>query len=82
MGLIFETPILIFFLSRLGIVTPKFLLAKFKYAVVIIFIIAAIITPTPDVVTQSALAIPMIMLYLLGIGISVLFGKKTPREEI
>lgn len=81
MGLVFETPILIFFLSRLGIVTPKFLLAKFKYAVVIIFIIAAIITPTPDVVTQSALAIPMILLYLLGIGISILFGKKTPREE-
>lgn len=76
MGLVFETPILIFFLSRLGIVTPQFLLAKFKYAVVAIFIIAAIITPTPDMVTQAALAIPMIVLYLLGIGISMLFGKR------
>jgi sec-independent protein translocase protein TatC len=76
MGLVFETPILIFFLSRLGIVTPAFLLQKFKYAVVVIFIIAAIITPTPDMVTQSALAVPMIVLYLLGIGISYLFGKK------
>lgn len=75
MGLVFETPILIFFLSRLGIVTPQFLLAKFKYAVLIIFIIAAIITPTPDMVTQSALAVPMVLLYLLGIGISFLFGK-------
>lgn len=77
MGLVFETPILIFFLSRLGIVTPAFLLQKFKYAVVLIFIIAAIITPTPDMVTQSALAIPMILLYLLGIAISYMFGKKT-----
>lgn len=76
MGLVFETPILIFFLARLGIVTPAFLLQKFKYALVIIFIIAAIITPTPDVVTQAALAVPMILLYLLGIGISYLFGKK------
>ncbi len=76
MGLVFETPMLIFFLSRLGIVTPQFLLRKFKYAVLIIFIIAAIITPTPDPVTQSALAVPMIALYLLGVGISMLFGKK------
>jgi sec-independent protein translocase protein TatC len=76
MGLVFETPMLIFFLARLGIVTPQFLLRKFKYAVLIIFIIAAIITPTPDPVTQSALAVPMILLYLLGVGISMLFGKK------
>lgn len=78
MGIVFETPILIFFLSRLGIVTPGFLLAKFKYAVLIIFIIAAIITPTPDMVTQSALAVPMILLYLLGIAISYVFGKREP----
>ncbi|HVT46121.1 MAG TPA: twin-arginine translocase subunit TatC [Thermoanaerobaculia bacterium] len=76
MGLVFETPILVFFLSRIGIVTPAFLIQKFKYAVVLIFIIAAIITPTPDIVTQSALAVPMILLYALGIGISYLFGRK------
>ena len=76
MGLVFETPILIFFLSRLGIVTPQFLLQNFKYAVVVIFIIAAVITPTPDMVTQSALAVPMVLLYVLGIAISFLFGKK------
>jgi sec-independent protein translocase protein TatC len=76
MGLVFETPILIFFLSRIGLVTPAFLVQKFKYAVVIIFIIAAVMTPTPDMVTQAALALPMILLYLLGIGISYLFGKK------
>jgi sec-independent protein translocase protein TatC len=75
-GLVFETPILIFFLARLGIVTPAFLLQKFKYAVVLAFIIAAIVTPTPDMVTQTALAVPMIGLYALGIGIAYLFGKK------
>ena len=77
-GLVFETPILIFFLARLGIVTPAFLLQKFKYAVVLAFVIAAVVTPTPDMVTQSALAIPMILLYLLGIGIAYVFGKKVP----
>ena len=75
-GLVFETPILIFFLARLGIVTPAFLLQKFKYAIVLSFVIAAIVTPTPDMVTQTALAVPMILLYALGIGIAFLFGKK------
>ncbi len=75
-GLVFETPILIFFLARLGIVTPAFLMQKFKYAVVLAFVISAIITPTPDVVTQAALAVPMILLYLIGVGVAYLFAKK------
>jgi sec-independent protein translocase protein TatC len=75
-GLVFETPILIFFLARLGIVTPAFLMQKFKYAIVLSFVIAAIVTPTPDIVTQAALAIPMIVLYLIGVGVAFLFGKK------
>ncbi|HYH06389.1 MAG TPA: twin-arginine translocase subunit TatC [Thermoanaerobaculia bacterium] len=75
-GCVFETPILIFFLARLGIVTPAFLMQKFKYAVVLAFIISAIITPTPDMVTQAALAVPMILLYLLGTGVAFVFGKK------
>src|ERR1051326_1434037 len=75
-GLVFETPILIFFLARLGIVTPAFLLQKFKFAIVLAFIIAAVVTPTPDMVTQSALALPMIALYALGIAIAYVFGKK------
>jgi sec-independent protein translocase protein TatC len=75
-GLVFETPILIFFLARLGIVTPAFLLQKFKYAVVISFILAAVLTPTPDMVMQTALALPMIGLYLLGVAIAWMFGKK------
>jgi sec-independent protein translocase protein TatC len=75
-GLVFETPIIIFFLAKLGIVTPAFLMQKFKYAIVLSFIIAAIVTPTPDMVTQTALALPMIGLYLLGVAIAWLFGKK------
>lgn len=75
-GLVFETPILIFFLARLGIVTPAFLMQKFKYAVVLAFVISAIVTPTPDMVTQAALAVPMILLYLIGVGVAYLFAKK------
>ncbi len=78
-GLVFETPILIFFLARLGIVTPAFLMQKFKYAVVLSFVIAAIVTPTPDMVTQSALAVPMILLYLIGVAVAYLFGKPSSR---
>jgi sec-independent protein translocase protein TatC len=74
-GVVFETPVLIFFLARLGIVTPAFLLQKFKYAVLLSFIIAAVITPTPDMVTQAALAVPMIILYLVGIAVAYLFAK-------
>ena len=75
-GLVFETPILIFFLARIGIVTPAFLMQKGKYAIVIAFIVAAIVTPTPDMVTQTALAVPMIALYYLGVLIAWMFGKK------
>ena len=74
-GVVFETPILIFFLARLGIVTPAFLMQKFKYAVVLSFVVSAIVTPTPDMVTQAALAVPMILLYLIGVGVAFLFAK-------
>ncbi|HEU4520513.1 MAG TPA: twin-arginine translocase subunit TatC [Thermoanaerobaculia bacterium] len=74
-GIVFETPIFVFFLARIGIVTPAFLMQKFKYAVVGAFIFAAVITPTPDMVTQLALAIPMILLYLLGVGVAYVFAK-------
>jgi sec-independent protein translocase protein TatC len=75
-GLVFETPIVIFFLARLGIVTPAFLLQKSKYAIVGAFIIAAVVTPTPDMVTQTFLAVPMIVLYFIGVGVAYAFAKK------
>jgi sec-independent protein translocase protein TatC len=80
LGLCFEMPILVFFLARLGIVSEVWLLKKFKYAVLIIFIIAAVITPTPDVATQCVFALPMIGLYLLGILIAWLFRRKETPE--
>jgi sec-independent protein translocase protein TatC len=76
LGLCFEMPILVLFLARLGLVTEKFLLAKFKYAVLAIFVIAAIITPTPDIMTQCVFALPMIVLYLIGIAIAWAFKKR------
>ncbi|HUP45271.1 MAG TPA: twin-arginine translocase subunit TatC [Thermoanaerobaculia bacterium] len=75
-GIVFLTPIFVFFLARIGIVTPAFLMQKFKYAVLFAFIFAAVITPTPDVVTQLALAIPMLVLYLLGVGVAYVFAPK------
>ena len=76
LGICFEMPILIFFLARIGVVSERWLLKKFKYAVLIIFIIAAVITPTPDVATQCVFAVPMILLYLLGVGVAWLFKKR------
>ncbi len=75
-GLIFETPILAFFLAKMGIVNHRFLISKFKYAVLLAFVISAIITPTPDLVTQTLLAVPMIALYLISIIIAWMFGRK------
>jgi sec-independent protein translocase protein TatC len=75
-GLIFETPILAFFLARLGLIDHRFLLSKLKYAVLAIFVIAAVITPTPDMVTQTILAVPMLGLYVVSILIVWIFGKR------
>ncbi len=76
MGLVFETPILILFLSLMGLVDYKFLISKFKYAIFITFLIAAIITPSGDPVTQTVFAVPMLLLYLIGIFVSYIFGNK------
>jgi sec-independent protein translocase protein TatC len=78
LGLCFELPILIFFLTRMGVVSERWLLKKFKYAVLVVFVIAAVITPTPDVATQLVFAVPMLLLYLLGIAISWVFRKRRP----
>ncbi len=70
MGATFETPVVIFFLALFGIVSPRFLWKNFRYAILVIFIIAAIITPTPDIPTMCAFAMPMVGLYLIGIGLA------------
>ena len=81
MGLVFQIPTIVLVLSRIGLVTPRFLIKQFKYAVLLIFVIAAIITPTPDVVTQSLLAVPMILLYLFSISVSWFVGRERQKPE-
>jgi sec-independent protein translocase protein TatC len=70
LGAAFELPILVFFLSLFGIVSPKFLWKNIRFAVLIIFIFAAIITPTPDPLTMCVFATPLLGLYLISIGVS------------
>src|SRR5260370_544072 len=69
LGLVFELPILVFFLSLFGIVTPKFLWKNIRYAILIIAIVAAVITPTPDAMTMLIFMAPMIGLYFVGIAV-------------
>ena len=78
-ALVFELPTLIFFLSRMGLITAKWMVKKFKYAVLAIFILAAIITPTPDPITQSIVAVPMLALY--GLSILIAFISEKKRKE-
>ncbi len=80
-GIVFQMPILVFFLARFGIVTWKFMAKQFKYAVLIIFIIAAVVTPSGDPVNQTIFAAPMIVLYIVSIGVAWIFGKKKPKTE-
>jgi sec-independent protein translocase protein TatC len=75
-ALVFELPTLVFFLSRMGLITPRWMIKNFKYAVLAVFTIAAIITPTPDMITQSIIAFPMLGLYGLSILIAFIFGKR------
>jgi sec-independent protein translocase protein TatC len=70
MGMVFELPIVIYFMSKMGIVTPTAMREGRRYAIVLILLIAGIITPTPDIVTQLLVATPLYFLYELSIGIS------------
>jgi sec-independent protein translocase protein TatC len=81
LGIVFQLPVLIFVLARIGLVTPGFLLRHFKYAVLAAFVVSAVITPTADVVTQSLLAGPMLVLYLVGVIVAWLFGRPRRKPE-
>lgn len=79
-GLVFELPIVIFFLARLGIVDHKWLARNRKFALLAGFLFGAVLTP-PDVVSQTALALPFFILYEIGIWVARIFGKKREEEE-
>ena len=70
LGITFELPIVIFFLALFGIVDGKFLLKHFRYAVLAIFLIAAVICPTPDPIGMCLFATPMLLLYFIGVGVA------------
>ena len=76
LAIIFQIPPVIFVLSRMGVVSAGFLLRNTKYAVLIAFVIAAVITPTADIPNMMIMAGPMIMLYIVGVGVAFVFGKK------
>lgn len=78
-GLLFEMPVVISFLAFLGLVTHTWLFKQWRYAVVAIFIVGAVLTP-PDPVTQTLLAIPLIILYFISIGIAWFFDKRRERK--
>ena len=69
-GIVFEIPVFLFFMTKIGLVSSKTLSKKRKYAILIIFIAAALLTPTPDAFTQVMMAIPMMILYEVGILVS------------
>ncbi len=79
-GLIFQMPTIVFFLARMGMVTAGFMVKNTKYAVLIIFIIAAVISPGTDVVSQALMAGPMLGLYAISIIIAWIFAKKKTVE--
>lgn len=78
-GLVFELPLAITIMSMMGLVTPQFLSKNRKYAILLNFIIAAVLTPTPDVVNQTLMAGPLCLLYEVGILSARIFGKRAPR---
>jgi sec-independent protein translocase protein TatC len=77
MGVVFQMPTLVFFLAKMKMVTWRWLAKNFKYAFLIIFIIAAVITPSPDAVTQTIFAAPMVGLYVVSIVIAWIVGPKS-----
>ena len=83
LGLMFELPIFIFLAAAAGLVTPGFLMRHFRWAVLIIFIVSALVTPTPDVFNLCIFAVPTVGLYLLGVlgAWIVVRGKKKRAEE-
>jgi sec-independent protein translocase protein TatC len=80
-GVIFQMPTIVFFLARMGMVTAGFLIRNFKYALLIIFVLGALLSPGTDVVSQLLMAGPMTILYVLSIGIAAVFAKKKPKED-
>jgi len=80
-GLVFEFPLIIFILARIGVVTSKWLREKRKYAIILSALLAAILTPTTDAISMMLMFVPIVVFYELGILVAWMFGKKKKEEE-
>ncbi|MBS1528604.1 MAG: twin-arginine translocase subunit TatC [Bacteroidetes bacterium] len=80
-GVVFQMPILVYILANIGILTPKFMRSTRRYAIVVILIIAAIVTPTPDALTMTVVAIPLLLLYELSISVAALVEKRRKKRN-
>jgi sec-independent protein translocase protein TatC len=76
LGIVFQIPAIIFILARIGLVTGSFLLRNARYALLISAIVAAIITPTSDIPNMMVIMVPMMLLYMMGVVVAFIFGKK------
>jgi sec-independent protein translocase protein TatC len=83
-GITFEMPVVTFFLARVGMVDHRMLIRWTRYAVVIVFIVAAVLTPGPDIASQLLMAGPLLLLYVLSIGVAFVFGRRktSDTEEV
>jgi len=81
MAVVFQMPTVVFFLAKMGLITARFLWRSFRYAFLLIFVVAAVITPTGDMVTQTIFAAPMVALYLVSIAIAWAFGNVKPIQD-
>ena len=80
-GVTFELPVATFFLARIGALTHRTMIAWVRYAVVAIFVVAAVLTPGPDVFSQLCMAIPLVVLYFLSVVVAFLFTRRRERRE-
>jgi sec-independent protein translocase protein TatC len=79
-GLTFELPVVTFFLARVGMVTHRTMIGYLRYAILAIFIVAAVLTPGPDIASQLLLAAPLLVLYVLSIGVAYVFARRPPND--
>ena len=81
LGVVFEMPVLVFFLALFGIVSPGWMWRNLRYAILGIFIVAGAIAPTPDIISMCTFAAPMLMLYIFSIGVAYMVHPKQRKKR-
>lgn len=79
-GITFEMPVVTFFLARVGMVDHTMLIGWFRYAIVVVFVVAAVLTPGPDIASQMLMAAPLLVLYVVSIGVAFVFRRRKKAE--